>query len=257
MIHAVHGNDIGKMGGLARRMPLTTGAFVVGALALAGIPGLSGFFSKDLVLEAVEGKLASVPWAALLFTAFLTAFYMGRVVAVAFLGPPSTPEAAQAHEPGWSMRGPLVVLAVASMGGGLLVGSFARAYGRTYHLEMGLGPSIAAVLAVAGFALAYLVYGRRPASAAAPAPVAWVESLARTHALDRLYEGGYRRVTLRVADALGWIDRYVVDGAINAIGYGTLEAGARGRRMQTGLAPDYVLAAMLGVVGLAAWAVMR
>ena len=100
------------MGGLARKMPLTARAFVIGALALAGMPGLSGFFSKDLVLEAVEGKLGYVPWVALLFTAFLTAFYMGRVVFVAFFGKPSGEKAEHAHEPGWSMRGPLVVLAV-------------------------------------------------------------------------------------------------------------------------------------------------
>ncbi|HEX7602980.1 MAG TPA: NADH-quinone oxidoreductase subunit L, partial [Polyangiaceae bacterium] len=110
-IHAVHSNEIGDMGGLAKKMPLTGAAFVIGALALAGIPGFSGFFSKDLVLESVEGKLGHVPWIALLFTAFLTAFYMGRVVVVAFFGKPSGEKAEHAHEAGWSMRGPLVVLA--------------------------------------------------------------------------------------------------------------------------------------------------
>ena len=151
-IHAVHSNDIGDMGGLAKRMPLTAAAFVVGALALAGIPGFSGFFSKDLVLEAVEGKLGSLPWAALLATAFLTAFYMGRVVFVAFFGKPSGDGAEHAHEPGWSMRGPLVVLAILAAGGGLLAAPFAKLYGAEYHFEMGVGPSLGAALGLGGLA---------------------------------------------------------------------------------------------------------
>jgi NADH-quinone oxidoreductase subunit L len=254
-IHAVHSNDIRDMGGLARRMPLTTAAFVAGALALAGIPGLSGFFSKDMVLEAVEGKLGSVPWAALLLTAFLTAFYMGRVVFVAFFGTPSGPAAEHAHEPGWSMRGPLLVLTVLAVGAGLLARPFATLYGAEYHFAMGAGPTLAAALALGGFTLAYVVFGR--ARGQEPGVTAWVARLAETSAIDRFYELTYRRVALVVADGLGWFDRYVVDGLINVLGYSTLEAGSRVRGIQTGFAPDYVLAAMLGVVGLAFWAVLR
>ncbi len=255
-IHAVHSNEIGDMGGLARRMPVTGGAFVVGALALAGVPGFSGFFSKDLVLEAVEGKLASLPWAALLATAFLTAFYMGRVVVVAFFGAPTGEKAERAHEPGWSMRGPLVVLGVLAAGGGVFAAPFAHLYGREYHFEMGVGPSLAAALAIGGFGAAYLVFGRAK-GAPLPAPLALVDRVAKTSIVNRVYEVGYRRVALALADGLAWIDRYIVDGLINLLGYGTLEAGARARAVQTGLAPDYVLAAMLGVAGLAVWAVLR
>src|ERR1019366_7905767 len=171
-IHAVHSNDIRDMGGLARRMPITAGAFIVGALALAGIPGLSGFFSKDIVLEAVEGKLGSVPWLALLGTAFLTAFYMGRVVFVAFFGPPSTEKAEHAHEPGWSMRAPLIVLATLSIGAGVFTAPFARLHGAPYHFHMGTGPAIASALGLGGFALAYVVYGRARRTTV-PASIAW------------------------------------------------------------------------------------
>jgi len=255
-IHAVHSNDIGDMGGLAKRMPLTTTAFIVGALALAGIPGLSGFFSKDMVLEAVEGKLGSLPWAALLATAFLTAFYMGRVVFVAFLGKPSGEAAEHAHEPGWSMRGPLVVLAILAAGGGVLAAPFAKLYGTEYHFEMGVGPSIAAALGISGFAFAYLAFGRARRERT-PGLLSLVQRIADTSAVDRFYELVYRRAALALADGLGWFDRYVVDGVINLLGYSTLEAGSRARAIQTGYAPDYVLAAMLGVVGLAFWAVTR
>ena len=255
-IHAVHSNEIGSMGGLAKKMPLTAAAFGIGALSLAGIPGFSGFFSKDLVLEAVEGKLGSIPWAALLATAFLTAFYMGKVVFVAFFGEPSGENARHAHEPGWSMRGPLVVLAILSLGLGFFAAPFARLHGEEYRFELGLGPILGATLGIGGFAAAYLVFGRGKRDAV-PAPIAFVSRLAETRAVNRLYELGYRRVTLVLADGLAWFDRYIVDGLINMLGYGTLEAGARARPIQTGLASDYMTAVVLGAVCVAAWAVVR
>jgi NADH-quinone oxidoreductase subunit L len=253
-IHAVHSNEIGDMGGLARRMPLTTAAFVTGALALAGVPGLSGFFSKDLVLDAVEGKLGSVPWAALLATAFLTAFYMARVVFVAFLGAPSGEKASGACEPGWSMRGPLVVLAVLSAVGGAFAAPFAALHGEAYAFHLGRGSVAAATLGFGGIAFAYLAYGRG-ARARAPALVAFVDGVARTRVVNRFYEWAFHSVALSLSGALAWVDRYIVDGLINILGYGALEAGRRARPMQTGLAPDYVLATVLGAVGMAAWAV--
>jgi len=255
-IHAVHSNEIGAMGGLAKKMPLTAGAFIIGALSLAGIPGFSGFFSKDLVLEAVEGKLGGVPWVLLLATAFLTAFYMGRVVFVAFFGEPSGEQAKHAHEPGWSMRAPLVVLAVLSLGLGYFAAPFARLHGEAYHFELGAGPIIGATLGIGGFVAAYAVFGRGKREAP-PAVITWVDSIARTRAVNRLYDFGYRRVTMVLANALAWIDRYVVDGAINMLAYTTLEAGQEARPMQTGFAADYVMAVLAGVVCLAAWVVAR
>ena len=255
-IHAVHSNEIGKMGGLAKKMPLTATAFVVGALALSGVPGFAGFFSKDLVLEAVEGKLASIPWAALLATAFLTAFYMGRVVLVAFFGAPSSPEARHAHEPPWSMRAPLVVLTLLSAGVGWFARPFAQLHHEEYRFELGVSTWLASGLAFAGFALAWRSFGR-PKLLAPPPPIVWIHRLARAGAVDRLYEVVYRRGALVLADGLAWFDRYVVDGVINMLGWSTLEAGARARVVQTGYAPDYVLAALVGVVGVAAWAVTR
>ena len=254
-IHAVRSNEIADMGGLAKRMPWTGSAFVLGALALAGIPGFSGFFSKDLVLEAVEPRLGHLPWIALLGTAFLTAFYMGRVVVVAFFGEASGEAAESAHEPGWSMRAPLVVLAALSLLGGALAAPFARLQGEAYAFHLGAGPVLAAALALGGFALAYRIYGAHPL--ATPAPLAALSRVASASAVNRLYEFGFQRVALVLSDGLAWTDRYLVDGLINMIGYASLEGGRRARPLQTGLASDYVLATVLGVVGLAAWAVSR
>jgi NADH-quinone oxidoreductase subunit L len=253
-IHAVHSNEITDMGGLAKKMPVTASAFVVGSLALAGVPGLSGFFSKDLVLEAVEGKLGNLPYALLMTTAFLTAFYMGKVVFVAFFGKPSGEKAAHAHESGASMSGPLVILLIPTIVAGYFGGQFAHLQGEHYHFHFGTGPAVASALGLGGFGLAYFVYGRGPV-AQMPAPIAFVDRIAKTRAVNRFYEFGFQRVTLVLADGLAFIDRYVVDGLINLLGYSAIEGGRKLRPVQTGIAPDYVLAVVLGVAGLAIWAV--
>jgi NADH:ubiquinone oxidoreductase subunit 5 (subunit L)/multisubunit Na+/H+ antiporter MnhA subunit len=160
-----------------------------------------------------------------------------------------------AHEPGWSMRGPLVVLALLALGGGALASPFARLYGEPYHFHFGTTSALAAGLALSGFALAYVFYGHGRRTA--PAFVGWIESAAQTRAINRVYETGFRGVTLPFAAALAWIDRYVVDGLINISAWATLETGRSARKIQTGYAPDYVLAVLVGVVGVAAWAVLQ
>ena len=98
VIHAVGTNDIGTMGGLARRMPQTFVVFLIGTLSLAGIPFFGGFFSKEEILGATYVGGLTVPFAMLVLAAFLTAFYMFRVVFIAFLGALSTQR--MAPEPG-------------------------------------------------------------------------------------------------------------------------------------------------------------
>ena len=105
VIHAVGTNDIFRMGGLFRAMPQTGIVFIVGTLALAGVPPLAGFFSKEAVLGGVwEAQLAG-PFLMLALTALLTAFYMFRVVFVTFFG--RAHAGGHPHEAPWLMRGPL------------------------------------------------------------------------------------------------------------------------------------------------------
>ncbi len=250
VIHAVRSNELGDMGGLRRRMPLTTIAFAVGALSLAGIPGLAGFFSKDLVLGAVEGRLAWLPYVLLLATAFVTAFYMGRVIFVAFFGR-ARKDADHAHEPGASMLGPLVLLAVPSAAVGWLAAPLARLAGAEYHVHFGATPALASALGVGGLALAWVVYGR---GGRAPA-LAPLERLARGAAVNRLYEASFRHILSAGADVLAWFDRYVVDGVMNVLGWSFVTGGRALRRVQTGLAQDYVFAVVIGAVLLAVWGI--
>ncbi|MBX7190948.1 MAG: NADH-quinone oxidoreductase subunit L [Sandaracinaceae bacterium] len=252
VIHAVHSNELADMGGLRKRMPLTATAFIVGSLALAGIPGTAGFFSKDLVLAALEGRMGWLPYVALMTTAFLTAFYMGRVVLVAFFGE-ARGKADHAHESGALMLGPLAVLAVLSLGVGYFGAHFAEVTATgEYHLHFGMTPAIASGLALGGFALAYAVFGGgRDASGVGV--LALLDGAARSALVDRTYEALYRHGMLNAAAAIGWFDRYVMDGLVNLSGWLTLVAARSLRRLQSGFAPDYVFAVVLGALALAAW----
>src|SRR5207249_1625255 len=109
VIHAVGTNDIFRMGGLFRAMPQTGVVFIVGTLALAGLPPLAGFFSKEAILAGVWEADMTGPFLMLALTVLLTAFYMFRVVFLTFFG--RAPAAGHPHDPSWTMRAPLWVLA--------------------------------------------------------------------------------------------------------------------------------------------------
>jgi NADH-quinone oxidoreductase subunit L len=251
VIHAVHSNDLADMGGLRRKIPLTAATFGIGALSLAGIPGFAGFFSKDLVLTEVEGRAGWIPWALLMASAFLTAFYMGRVFIKAFLGQVSA-KAAHAHEPGIAMTGPLVLLAVPSVIAGLFGGVLAHFVGAEYHAHVGLTPILASAMAVGGLVAAGLVFGRGRELAV----MSTIRGLDRAGVVDRSWEYLYRRVMLGVSGVLGWFDRYVIDGLMNVTGYATLESGSAVRTLQTGRIRDYALAVVVGAILLSLFGVL-
>ncbi len=249
VIHAVHTNDVRAMGGLAARMRPTALLFGLGALALAGIPPLSGFVSKELVLAA----LADHPVALVLVvsTALLTPYYMGRVFLLAFLGRPRGAAAEHAHESGPVMLGPMAVLAVGAVFAGLLLGPFRDLTGLPGEFHFGALGIVAVLLALAGIAIAWVLHGPRAARVdALPAPVL---ALARGGAIDKLYVFGWKRVLYVLAVVSAWIDRYVVDGVMNLIGTVSMSAGRSLRRVQTGLAQDYVFAVVAGMLILLAW----
>ena len=255
VIHAVHSNELADMGGLARRMRTTTVTFILGAAALAGLPLLSGFYSKDLILEGLlEAAHADpvfyLPLAACLFTVGLTAFYMARVVLQAFFGAPSE-AASHAHEGGWAMRLPLLVLTTLTVGLGWAAGDMVHLYG-VHDLHVGLFhvTPIGATgigLALLGMAMAFL--WRAPGSAAAFAPLG---AFIRRGWVDAAWAHAYRGGLMVMAGGAAFIDRYVIDGALNAGAVLTLDASERARDLQTGRATDYVFAVALGIVVMAA-----
>lgn len=133
VIHGCHHEqDIFKMGGLMKKMPITFVTFTIGVLAIIGMPGLAGFFSKDAILYLAMKNNTAV-FAILALTAVMTSFYMVRMWKIVFLGEARSEEASHAHEGGFTLWSPLVVLAVLSVVGGYgyffekLAGSLASA----------------------------------------------------------------------------------------------------------------------------------
>ena len=258
VIHAVGSNDIYRMGGLRRHMPQTTIVFLVGTLSLAGIPLFGGFFSKEEILGAVLAGGFPVPFAMLLLGAFLTAFYMFRVVFVTFAGAPAATQAghhlegSHVHDAPPFMALPLWILAVMCVGIGVL---FAAWHPEAEFEMLGWVTPAAIAVALGGIVLAYLVYQRRALSADALAKAfAPIRAAAlRRFWIDDAFAFVYRRLMLSLSWLVGWIDRYLVDGLVNLFSAWTLSAGDRLRRLQSGRAQDYVYGIALGVLLLMVW----
>ena len=290
VIHAVGTNDISKMGGLARKMPITATVFLVGTLSLAGIPLFGGYLSKEEILGAMWAGGLPGPFALLMLVAFLTAFYMFRVVFIAFYGRSHVAashgelvattaadegkvvhdqpgaHSSHLHDPPPTMMLPLLVLAALSMAVGIyttLVGPLlpdalepvGGAAGRVLSNPPTWLTPAAVGVAVVGILLAWLTYQRRTINA---------ESLASAFGpirraalakfwIDDVYVFLYRRVLLVVARIVGWTDRYIVDGLLNAISAWTLTAGDDLRTIQTGKAQDYVYGVAVGLLALILW----
>src|SRR3989454_9771138 len=252
VIHVVHTNDMRSMGGLLKRMPITGWTMLFGCLALAGIPPLSGFWSKDEVLSVTFGVgetnwVFLLLWVAGIVTAFLTAFYTFRLWFMTFAGEYRGRHAEHLHESPRVMATPLVVLAGFAIVSGVLFlflipGTWTNLvfYGKaavesplaaftTFPENALLGLSVA--VAGGGVGLAYLVYYRRtiPASTFTRGPTG-----AGIHKLltNRYYlDDGANRLGLYgvmgVSRAADWFDRKVIDGAVNGAARATLAlAGA-------------------------------
>src|SRR5213592_103244 len=237
VIHAVGTNDIFRMGGLFRMLPRTGTVFVIATLALAGVWPFAGFFSKEAVLAGVlHGHLAG-PFVLLALTAFLTAFYMFRVVFIAFFGRPHDVHA-HPHEAPPLMAVPLWILAGLTVGIGLrfVVHPLEGEHGPSWLAPLSLG------LAAAGFVLAWATYQVRVVSAAMLAALLGpIDYMARRrYGLDALYAGLYRAFILGFSRLVGWVDRYLVDGVLNVLSAWTLRGGDVLRRLQSGQPQDYV-----------------
>ena len=251
VIHAVGTNDIFRMGGLFRAMPHTAIVFIVGTLALAGVPPLAGFFSKEAVLGGVWEAQLTGPFLMLALTALLTAFYMFRVVFLTFFG--RAHAGGHPHEAPWLMRGPLWLLAALTLVFGIRLamhGGEAAGEAPAWLAPFSVG------LALAGFALAWAMYQRGAIDPARMSAVlAPLDYLARRrYGLDALYAGLYRGILLGFSRLIGWIDRYFVDGILNALTALTLRAGDSLRHIQSGRAQDYVYGVAFGVLLLFVWA---
>jgi NADH-quinone oxidoreductase subunit L len=237
VIHAVHSNNMSDMGGLARPMPVTYRTFLVGSLALAGIPPLAGFFSKDEILATLnhEGWVA-VMWLGII-AAFVTAFYTFRMVFLTFHG--SYRGHGHPHESPRVMTVPLVALAVGAVAAGWV--NIPGIYTGFHHWvevrevflpgEAATGFDLAALLpgvaaGLLGILLAYRVFYPERASQAErdrlEIPLLY-PLLRHKYYLDDLYwHGVVAPIRGPIARLVNWINDYIIDGVINgAAGFTT------------------------------------
>jgi NADH-quinone oxidoreductase subunit L len=257
VIHALHEQDIWKMGGLRRKMPVTFWTFVVATLALCGVPPLSGFYSKDEILAAAWRHNLALFIVAVL-VASLTAFYMFRLLLVAFGGPVKSHAPDRAHESPAVMTLPLLVLAVATALGGFwgIDQLYAQQFEPLRRLEpvawpnqllapfhhafVAAGLGLAATLA--GLAAAWASYRHRVQDPLPGRLGAAARGLRNCFYFDELYRrliALTQEATARLADAL---DRWIIAGLLVRGTHGAVELAGRLLRLaQTGNLQTYAL----------------
>jgi NADH-quinone oxidoreductase subunit L len=279
VIHALHDEqDIRNMGGLRAKLPITYRTFLIATLAIAGVPGLAGFFSKDEILASVYASGHVGLWVVGVVGAGVTAFYMTRLLVLVFFGESRCDHHKweHAHESPPSMAIPLVILAVLSVVGGYVgvpaVLGGGNAFGHFLapvvgHHELGLSQgteiglmAVSVVIALGGIVLGWTFYARGPAADDAFAERAPVlhRTLAHAYYVDEVYD---RRIVASVvvfARAL-WrgVDVAVIDGLANAVASAAQTLGDSWRRWSTGNVQHYALTLLLGVVLLMGFVAAR
>lgn len=249
VIHALNNEqNIWKMGGLFKKMPVTGVTFVIGALALSGIPPFSGFFSKDEILAACLSGGHTGLYLLGTITAFLTAFYMFRLVFVAFGGQGQV----KAHESPAVMTVPLVILAIISVGAGALAstfGTYLPTPGSHHEAAGHLVMVISTLVALAGIVLAYQIYGRRawPRQTIIERFKPVYITLKNKYYVDELYAWLGQHLVQGLAAVLFWFDIKAVNGAVNGIANLTGRGGFRLTRTEVGKAQTYALVMFSGV----------
>ncbi len=270
VIHALGGeHDMTRMGGLRRHLPKTYPVFLVGAIAISGVPFFSGFFSKDAILTSAFGQGRFLVWGLGLAAAVMTAFYMFRLIFLTFFGEERLSEESRhhLHESPSVMTTPLFVLAFFSVFAGYLglpavLGEKGNAFGRflgpithgakihvSSSTEWGLILSSTAA-AISGIILSYLFYIRNPnipGSLAARFP-GLRRLLIRKYFVDEIYDGLVVKPALRGAELVyEHFDLKVVDGALNGSAKAADRAGRALSILQTGFLKEYALVFLLGV----------
>jgi NADH-quinone oxidoreductase subunit L len=291
VIHSVDGEqDMRKMGGLARKIPITYVTMLIGSVAIAGVPPLAGFFSKDEILGGALKNGFIWVWAIGFVVAGMTAFYMFRLMGMTFWGPSHVDHEVEhhIHESPPSMTRPLILLAIPAVLLGLLIGfppesgllhqwlapvfeHAIAASGRTEaaYSFFGIDGALAIVttgLVVTAIVVAWRLFGvdipalglRMP-----PRPDRVREISAQPN-LAPLYRGSSAKWWFddlnnllfvvwggRLANAAWWFDRTVIDGTVNGIGTVTTRAGMGLRRVQTGRVQNYALGIAIGLIAMA------
>ena len=274
--HGLNGErDLGRMGALRKIMPWTSATFIVGWLAIAGVPPLSAFWSKGDVLDNVYRKYPYL-WAIGLLTAFLTAYYMTRLYKLTFsgdarykeVGPDGSPPL-HPHESPWVMRIPLLVLAVGAATAGMLNLPFVHNFGLDKFLStvfdatlynahesgslLWLLAIIDSLVAIAGIVVTFFLWKGRSTY-----PLLERKFLLKEWYWDDMYDTVIGRPGTKLANfSATTVDVTVIDGAVNGIASGVVRTAKSMRKIQTGQIRQYALILAAGILALLVFVLTR
>ena len=280
VIHGTGTEDMRQMGGLLKKMPITAITMLLGSLSIAGFPLFSGFWSKDMVLEAAfapfHDGLGFGSWFCVLFilgmiTAFMTAFYMFRMWFMTFVGEPRE-NAQHCHgESSKSMTVPLMILSVFAVLSGLLIlfglGDVINESLKASNIigEMEPGKEIASTifsnmwtyvsigLALGGIAIAYLMYGKKiinPGLFNRNGNSILYKILANRYYFPQLYDQISWKFGYGIARGVDYVDKNIVDGTVNGLSNAVIGGGDSISKAQTGYVRDYAAFVVIGVIVL-------
>lgn len=271
VIHALHHEqDMRHMGGLRKKLPVTFLTMLIGTIAISGLPPFSGFFSKDEILAHVYAY-DKIMWSIATFGAFLTAFYMFRMLFLTFYGNyRGTHHAAEKiHESPASMTTPLIILAILSAIGGII--GIPEVLGGDHWLSHWLSPVIHHAGEAPDHATEYILMGISVAGVLVSIAIAYAKYIGKSHVpapdeakrsllanisfnkfyLDEIYDAVIRR-PLDVISGFFYkiIDKKLVDGIVNGLGWSTSEASKGIRLVQSGNVGFYIFMMVVGIISL-------
>ncbi|MCS6966575.1 MAG: NADH-quinone oxidoreductase subunit L, partial [Candidatus Kapabacteria bacterium] len=290
VIHALHEQqNIRSMGGLKRHLPVTHRVFFIAGLAIAGIPPLSGFFSKDAILWHVFEGAGLLGWLTLLAAAFCTAFYTFRLIAMVFHGEERFDHRhVHPHEAPAVMRVPLTVLALLSVAGGLLglpyallpIGTNPNLLERwlepifspaaallgkvpvpSIHWEEYLLMMLTTAMSVVAIVLAWRLFAKEGTAAERRLEQrlgVLYRFLWKKYYVDEAYQKLFVEPTQQVSERFFWriVDAALIDGFVNGLASLIGHTAAILRRLQTGIAQTYATLMLVGVLALLSWLVL-
>ena len=255
VIHACHGEqDMRHMGGLKKYAPITCYTLAAASLAISGFPFTSGYFSKDAILGAAHAHAPWMYWVGVI-TAGMTAFYVWRAFWMAFAG--EYKGHGHPHESPWSMLGPLVVLAVLSLGGGfffnvpkILEGMFPLAEGPE---DMTL-TYISVAFGLGGIALSYYMYvvNKDLPERIASSLGGLYKLVYNKYFVDEIYDAAVVHPLVAGSETVLWrgVDQGVIDATVNGVGYQSRSIGGILKLLQSGNIRSYATWVVIGAVAL-------
>ncbi len=260
VIHAVHTQDIEKMGGLWKKLRVTGPLFLIGTLAISGVPLFSGFFSKDEILIAAWAHGNTVLFWLAVIAAFFTAFYMFRLFFMVFTGE-SRSDMKHVKESPSVMTLPMVVLAILAVVAGYVntpwFGTFLGDWLTDGNPALGSGHIegpvwimiVATIVSLAGIYLAYLMYGKRSLSRdwLSGAVPSIYNTLYNKYYVDELYELTIVKLTRGISKLLTIIERFIVEGLVKTVAGVVAGLGRAGSSFQNGQVQRYGAVAFVGL----------